>query len=175
MVKEKLTSLVSTEWHHAEIVIKDIRKLKVEKLHKMESPETEAICHEVINAVEMNLLVSVEEWSLEERKLKKQKNAALKYSEQEIYRNGAKIRIDWASKEWVKHSLPHGWIYRDKAKKDKNWQHELLGTIYQTKEEKWYTAFIQREIADNPHGASLLISEMKKKLEKIIKNKKSHQ
>lgn len=165
MVRHSLVELQSTDWHHADTLKQEMKALRMERLHKMEFSEVKKVCHEVINAVEMNLLVSVNEWTLEARKLKKHKKNPLQYTEHEVNTNGVDIRKHWATKRWKGKNPPHGWVYYDT-----DWK--LLSTIYTTEEEKWYKAFIQREIADNPHGATLLIKNMKDRLEKLMKKSK---
>ena len=170
MISDKLEHLVSTEWVTADSLGRDVHALKVIPLHKIKTSKAiEKVCRDVINAVEMSLLVTVDEWILEKRKLKKQQHTALQYSEVTANSNGANVRKHWASKRWKDKNPPRGWVYYDT-----DWS--LLGTIYETSEEKWYTAFIQRKIADNPHGAFLLMKEMKDRLEKLLQqSQKSHQ
>ena len=72
----------------------------MEKLHKInDSEKIKNICSEVMQAIERCLLVHVDEHSLESRKLKKDKNKPLAYTEHEVNKNGANIRSDWASKK----------------------------------------------------------------------------
>lgn len=52
-----------------------------------------------MQAIERCLLVHVDEHSLESRKLKKDKNKPLTYTEYEVNKNAANIRSDWASKK----------------------------------------------------------------------------
>lgn len=164
MVTKRLVELQSIDWHHATALKKEMKALKMEKLHKMNMSQVEQLCRKVINAVEMNILVSVDEKTLENRKLKKDRKKPLEYTEHETNTNGVNIRNDWATHQWTDRNPPHGWVYHDT-----NWS--VIGTIYETKEEKWYSLFIQREIADNPHGAFLLIKEMKENLERLMRNK----
>lgn len=163
MVIKRLIDITSTEWTTADSLGRDIQALTVVSLHKIKTSEAiKNICSEVINAVEMSLLVSVNEWTLEARKLKKKTNKPIEYTEYEVNTNGANIRTDWATSRWKDKNPPHGWVYHDT-----DWA--LLGTIYETKDERWYALFIEREIANNPHGATLLIKNMKNKLGKLMK------
>lgn len=165
-----LQVLESWEWENADSLSREIWKLDVIGLHEIIEPsDIKNICDEVIRAVELSLLVPVDEKELLKRKLKRDRSKPLQYlihSDDEASRNGVELRTAWASIEWTEHILPYGWAYRDKGKKKIKWKHELLGIIYKTKQENWHAFFIRQEIANNPHGAFLLI----KKWEKSSKN-----
>lgn len=90
-----------------------MKALKMEKLHKMNMSQVEQLCRKVINAVEMNILVSVDEKTLENRKLKKDRKKPLEYTEHETNTNGVNIRNDWATHQWTDRNPPHGWVYHD--------------------------------------------------------------
>lgn len=82
----------------------------------MDISQVEALCKKVINAIEMNILVSVDEKTLENRRIKKDRKKPIEYltySEHEVNTNGANIRIDWASYQWVEKNPPRGWVYHD--------------------------------------------------------------
>lgn len=156
MIQENLQNMHSSEWFHAKSIKREIRGLTVEKLHKInDSEKIINICFEVMQAIERCLLVHVDEHSLESRKLKKDKNKPLTYTEYEVNKNAANIRSDWASKKWGLPSLPYGYIFRKRE--------TILGIIYKTESNTWYRTFVDKRIANNPHGSSLLISEMKKR------------
>jgi hypothetical protein len=164
MVKRRLTSIASSEWDLPESLSIEIEKLKKKNLRKIKSTEQiKQICHEVIGAIDTLLLVHVNEDTIEKRKVKKERDTPISYDDSACWNNGAKIREDWSTDRWTK-KTPHGWVYYNEDK-------SLLGTIYEWKEEWQYEVFIRREVAENPHGATILIREMKKKLEEILPKK----
>jgi hypothetical protein len=106
------------------------------------------------------LLVHVNEEELLVRKIKKDKKVALPYSDDDIWRYGARIRKDLDSKKWEKTPI-NGRIWYTK-------QGEILGIIYASRKEKSHEVFIDRSIADNPVGATVLIKAMKETLKELI-------
>ena len=109
-------------------------KTKITKLHtrKLKGIKSESeiveICHEVIGAVDKILLVHIDEVKLLERKLKKHKKEPIARTDDDIWKDGARIRNDLDAKKWKKHPLK-GWIwYREKG--------GILGIIYHTHHEK---------------------------------------
>ncbi len=162
MVKERLIATSNSLWDHADAVTRDIEKLKQRNLRKIKSEKAiRRICFEVITAVDTLILVHVNPDELEKRKIKKQKWIPLKYDDTILWNDSARIRNDWQTTRWQE-SSPHGWVYYNEDK-------SLLWTIYEGAESWNYEIFIRKDIAENPHGASILIWSMKKKLEKIMK------
>ncbi len=164
MVRESLRDMSNSDSDYAKSVWTAIAKLDTKNLREIKSEKAiRDICFQVITAVETILLVHVNEEELEKRKLKKQKNVPLKYEDALVWNSGARIRVDWTSARWKKNS-PHGWIYYNEDK-------SLLGTIYEWQEKGKYEIFIRKEIAENPHGAFVLLKAMKKRCEKVMKKK----
>ncbi len=106
------------------------------------------------------LLIHVNEEELLARKIKKDKKVALQYSDDDIWRYGARIRKDLHSKKWEKNPI-NGRIRYTK-------QGKILGIIYTPQKGKRHEVFIDRSIADNPVGATVLIKAMKETLKELI-------
>jgi len=161
MVSKKLVDIRESEWDQVESIGENIKKLKTKNLREIKTSKAiMEICHEVISAVDTLILVRIDEWELKNRKLKKQKDHPLQHNFDAVWVWGAKIRKDWNAL-WWKQNPPHGWVWYDK-------DHTLLSCIYQPSWTDTYEALIRKEIADNPHGAILLLKEMKSKLNKLI-------
>jgi hypothetical protein len=165
MVKKRLEILTSENGDNAVLLWEEIEALTIKSLRKIKSQEEiKRICHEVISAVGDLLLVHIDEWMLESQKPKKWKYIPLNHTDDSRWENSAIIWKDWNSERWLD-DAPRGYVYYDNDK-------SLIGTIYAADSTKWYEVFIEKEIADNPIGAKLLIREMKKKLGKLLKKSK---
>ena len=161
MVSKKLVDIRESEWDHISRIGDRIKNLKTKNLREIKTSKTiMEVCHEVISAVDTLILVHIDEWELEKRKLKKQKDHPLGHNFDAVWVWGAKIRKDWNA-EWWKKNPPHGWVWY-------NEDGTLLWCIYQPHWTNRHEAFVQRIIADNPHGAIVLLREMKSKLNKLI-------
>lgn len=162
MVTDALRKLTSSESDWAIEVAKTIQWLTITSLKSVNTEDKLlAICTLVIDAVDRLLLVPVDEDELKNRKVKKHKYIPIEYSHDEVWNQSAQIRSDWSSDKWQK-KPPKGWIYLEND--------SVLWVIYQPHGKKSQnTIFINREVADNPIGAMLLIKIMKERIQKISK------
>ncbi len=166
MVKSRLVDISVSRWEQAESLSAEIGNLDIRALHKIrDEQDIERLRNTIISAVSDALLVHVDEWELEKRKNKKTKDAPLKYTGDMIWKEWATIRSELTS-EWEKIALPRWWIWQDT-------NDEVIGCIYKKSELQGYGLLVHRDIADNPHGSSVLITEMRKKIKKLIPKPKS--
>ena len=171
MVKEHLKNITSTNSELWKSLSKKIKLSKIINLRKIKSEfDIQVICNEVISAVEQLLLVQVNEQELMTRKIKKHRwkpvsYTPLEYSDDYRWNQSAAIRVDWNSERWLK-KPPHWWVYFDT-------DGTILGVIYESEMiDNWdYTAFLSREVADNPIGAMILLRVMKERLRKVVHQK----
>ncbi len=166
MVKAKLVDIRVSEWVWAKALWAEIGTLDITAMHKIRGEiNIENIRNAIISAVSDALLVHIDEWELENRKNKKVNDARLKYTDDMIWGEWASIRSELMT-EWTKIALPRWWTWEDADS-------TLIGCIYKKNNSEWYEVFVHRDIADNPHGSSVLISEMRRKIKKLkIKSKK---
>lgn len=161
MVSKKLVDIRESEWDQVNSIGDKIKKLNTKNLREIKTTdEIMLICHEVISAVDTLVLVRIDEWELINRKLKRQKDHPLQHNFDDVWVWGAKIRTDWNAL-WWKRNPPHGWVWYDR-------DDTLLSCIYQSHWSDTHEALIRKEIADNPHGAIVLLREMKTKLNKLL-------
>ncbi len=165
MVTRKLANLIHPNPETQNLLSLEIEWLKTKNLRKIHSRERiKEICFEVISAIDILVLVHVDEQEIEKRKIKKERDKPIEYADDVTrWSSWVKIRKDWGSERWL-HNPPHGWVYYGQ-------DGSLLWTIYEWKEKWKYEIFMRREVAENPHGATLLIKTMKKKLEQLIPEK----
>lgn len=166
MVKAKLVDIRVSEWVWAKGLWAEIDTLDVRAIHKIRSEVSiENLRNRIISAVSDTILVRIDEWKLENRKLMKMNDARLIHTEDVIWSAWIRIR-DELTTEWSKITLPRWWTWQDADT-------TLIGCIYKKNNSEWYEVFVHRDIADNPHGSSVLISAMRKKIKKLVPKSKS--